>query len=193
MDFLGISHENPLISYCNYTSDDAGVSYSVLHQRLVFLGFSSTCHGSVLQTIYSFAFVADDRLSVSCPFQRIVVSAILQDAVEALSVPSHVSVKIGLTHDEAVLRGILQVVSRSKIAIVGIILLGSRENDGLGLVLSVVGSGVEVPCSVHLLGAYHRIASCSLKCILDGAAGVVDGSEDELAGIACADAVVGIA
>ena len=154
---------------------------------------SATCYGSVFQAIHPFALPANHRLAVSCPFQRIVGSAILQDAVEALSVPGYVSVEIGSAQNEPVLGGILQVVAGSQVAVIGIIFLGGREDDGLGLVLSVVKGGVDIPCSVHFLGANHGVAARPIECRLDGAARVVDGSEDELAEIAGTDTVVGIA
>ena len=84
-----------------------------MHQHLVFFSLSTACDGSIFKAIYSFAFVADHRLSVARPLQRIVGTAILQDAVQALSVPCYIAIEVGCAEDETILGGILQVVSCS--------------------------------------------------------------------------------
>ena len=87
-------------------------------------------------------------MSVASPLQRIVGSAILQDAVQALPVPGYIAIEVGCAEDETILGSILQVVSCSQIAIVGIIFLGSREDDGFSMVLDRKSVGRERVSSV---------------------------------------------
>ena len=101
-----------LISYCQYAANTC-VGYPILHQHLVFFSLSAACDGTIFKAIYSFTLVADDRLSVACPLQWIVGTAILQDAVQALSVPCYIAIEVGCAEDETILGGILLVVSCS--------------------------------------------------------------------------------
>ena len=136
-----------LISYCQHAANTC-VGYPILHQHLVFFSLSTTCDGTIFKAIYSFTLVADDRLSVACPLQWIVGTAILQDAVQALPVPCYIAIEVGCAEDETILGGILQVVSCSQLAIVGIVFLGSRGDDGFSMVLAIVQGGVGIPGSL---------------------------------------------
>ena len=164
-----------------------------MHQHLVFFSLSTACDGTIFKAIYSFTLVTDDRLSVACPLQWIVGAAILQDAVKALSVPCYIAIEVGCAEDETILDSILQVVSCSQIAIVGVVFLGSREDDGFSMVLAIVEGGVDIPGAIYLFGTNHGVGAGSLECSFYAASRMVDGSEDKLAWVSGADAVVCIA
>ena len=164
-----------------------------MHQHLVFFSLSTACDGTIFKAIYSFTLVTDDRLSVACPLQWIVGAAILQDAVKALSVPCYIAIEVGCAEDETILGRILQVVSCSQIAIVGIVFLGSREDDGFSMVLAIIEGGVDIPGAIYFFGTNHGVGAGSLESSLYAASRMVDGSEDKLAWVSGADAVVCIA
>lgn len=189
---MGFEVGYELISYGQHAANTC-VSYTILHQHLVFFSLSTACDGTIFKAIYSFTFVADDRLSVASPLQRIVGTAILQDAVQALPVPCYIAIEVGCAEDETILGGILQVVSCSQIAIVGIVFLGCREDDGFSMVLAIVEGGIDIPGAIYLFGTNHGVGAGSLESCLNAASWMVDGSEDKLAWVSGADAVVCIA
>lgn len=190
--FRGDEEGDELISYCQHAANTC-VAYPILHQHLVFFTLSAACDGTIFKAINSFALVADHRLSVARPLQRIVGAAILQDAVQALPVPGYIAIEVGCAEDETILCCIFQVVSCSQIAIVGIVFLGSREDDGFCMVLAIVEGGVDVPGAIYFFGTNHGVGAGSLECSFYAASRMVDGSEDKLAWVSGTDAVVCIA
>ena len=71
------------------------VIYYIFHQRLVAFALSAACDGSVFQAVDAFTFVANYRLAVAGPFQRIVGATILFQAVWTLAVPGYRSAEVG--------------------------------------------------------------------------------------------------
>ena len=61
------------------------------------------------------------------------------------------------------------------------------------MVLAIVEGGVDIPGTIYLLGTNHGVGAGSLESSLNAASRMVDGSEDKLAWVSGADAVVCIA
>ena len=92
--FFSLALRFCLVSHV-YIGSFAVVGYLIFHQRLVVFALSAACDGSVFQAVDAFTFVANYRLAVAGPFQRIVGAAILFQTVGALAVPGYMSAEVG--------------------------------------------------------------------------------------------------
>ena len=66
-------------------------------------------------------------------------------------------------------------------AIVGIVFLGCREDDGFSMALAIVEGGIDIPGTIYLFGTNHGVGAGSLESSLNAASWMVDGSENKLA------------
>ena len=78
-------------------------------------------------------------------------------------------------------------------AIVGIVFLGCREDDGFSMALAIVEGGIDIPGTIYLFGTNHGVGAGSLESTLNATSWMVDGSENKLAWVSGADAIVCIA
>ena len=61
------------------------------------------------------------------------------------------------------------------------------------MALAIVEGGIDIPGTIYLFGTNHAVGAGSLESCLNAASWMVDGSEDKLAWVSGADAVVCIA